>query len=111
MNNVFRWLAPLVALAALQALAIQPTSAQDVDRRTANSGNVVLEDVPEIPAEIGQALERYQNVRSAGLAGWSADGESIYIETRFAEVSQLHRVDEPGGMRRQLQAADVLVRR
>ncbi|MBL37731.1 MAG: TetR family transcriptional regulator [Xanthomonadales bacterium] len=102
MNNVFRWLAPLVALAALQALAIQPTSAQDVDRRTANSGNVVLEDVPEIPAEIGQALERYQNVRSAGLAGWSADGESIYIETRFAEVSQLHRVDEPGGMRRQL---------
>ena len=41
-------------------------------------------------------------MRSAGLAGWSVDGESIFIETRFAEVSQLHRVDEPGGMRRQL---------
>ncbi len=102
MKNAIRWLAPLVALAALQVLAVQPTSAQDVDRRTANSGNVVLEDVPEIPAEIGQALERYQNVRSAGFAAWSVDGESIFIETRFAEVSQLHRVDAPGGMRRQL---------
>jgi len=90
----------LITFAALAAFHF--ASAQDVDRRTANSGNVVLEDVPAIPAEIGQALERYQNVRSAGLAGWSADGESIFIETRFAEVSQLHRVDRPGGMRRQL---------
>jgi len=85
----------------LAALAAMPAPAE-VERRTANSGNVVLEDVPEIPAEIGEALKRYQNVRSAGLAGWSADGESIYIETRFAEVNQLHRVDRPGGARRQL---------
>jgi len=97
MNKSILWLAALVVPAMFQA-----AQAQEVDRRTANSGNVVLEDVPEIPADIGQALERYQNVRSAGLAGWSADGEAIYIETRFAEVSQLHRVDEPGGMRRQL---------
>jgi len=85
----------LIALMPLVGIA-------EVDRRTANSGNVVLEDVPEIPEDIGEALRRYQNVRSAGLAGWSADGESIYIETRFAEVSQLHRVDRPGGMRRQM---------
>ncbi|MBS3746775.1 MAG: S9 family peptidase [Wenzhouxiangellaceae bacterium] len=92
----------LAMLAALVLFLLQPAQAEEIDRRTANSGNVVLEDVPEIPAEIGQALERYQNVRSAGLAGWSADGESIFIETRFADVSQLHRVDQPGGMRRQL---------
>ena len=85
----------LIALMPLVGIA-------EVDRRTANSGNVVLEDVPEIPSDIGEALRRYQNVRSAGLAGWSADGESILIETRFAEVSQLHRVDRPGGMRRQM---------
>ncbi|MGK7297099.1 MAG: S9 family peptidase [Candidatus Wenzhouxiangella sp. M2_3B_020] len=77
-------------------------AAQDVERRTANSGNVVLEDVPEIPDEIGEALRRYQNVRSASMAGWTPDGDGIYIETRFAEVSQLHRVTIPGGMRRQL---------
>ncbi|NBB91870.1 MAG: prolyl oligopeptidase family serine peptidase [Gammaproteobacteria bacterium] len=74
----------------------------DVDRRTANSGNVVLEDVPEIPASISEALTRYQNTRSAGLIDWSADGESLYIATRFAEVSQIHRVDQPGGARHQL---------
>ncbi|NEZ04687.1 S9 family peptidase [Wenzhouxiangella sp. XN201] len=74
----------------------------EVDRRTANSGNVVLEDVPEIPERISEALTQYQNTRSAGLIDWSADGESIYISTRFAEVSQIHRVDQPGGTRHQL---------
>jgi dipeptidyl aminopeptidase/acylaminoacyl peptidase len=85
----------LVCFAAAPALA-------EVDRRTANSGNVVLEDVPEIPASIGEALTRYQNTRSAGLIDWSADGESLYIATRFAEVAQIHRVDQPGGARHQL---------
>jgi len=106
MKNAYHWLTTtliaIAALAALQSVSIQSAMAQEVDRRTANAGNVVLEDVPEIPADIGEALRRYQNVRSAGLAGWSADGESVFIETRFAEVSQLHRVDAPGGMRRQL---------
>jgi dipeptidyl aminopeptidase/acylaminoacyl peptidase len=91
----------VLALATVLA-SLVPVVYADVERRTANSGNVVLEDVPEIPEDIGEALRRYQNVRSAGLAGWSADGEAIYIETRFAEVSQLHRVAEPGGMREQL---------
>ncbi|MDT8448915.1 MAG: alpha/beta fold hydrolase [Wenzhouxiangellaceae bacterium] len=89
---------PAIILAALLPVTLMAA----VDQRTANSGNVVLEGVPEIPADIGEALRRYQNTRSAGLAAWSADGRSIYIETRFAEVSQLHRVDHPGGMRRQL---------
>ena len=97
MTRTIHWSAAILALALCPLVA-----AQDGDRRTANSGNVVLEDVPEIPDDIGEALRRYQNVRSAGLAGWSADGEAIYIETRFAEVSQLHRVAEPGGMREQL---------
>jgi dipeptidyl aminopeptidase/acylaminoacyl peptidase len=92
------------ALAAAGLLALSSVAAAEVEveRRTANSGNVVLEDVPEIPAEIGEALNRYQNIRSASLAGWTSDGESIYIETRFGDVSQLHRVDQPMGMRRQL---------
>jgi len=84
-----------IALLALPALA-------DVDRRTANSGNVVLEDVPEIPAEIRDALTRFQNTRSAGFLDWTEDGQSIYIRTRFAEVNQIHRVDKPGGARHQL---------
>lgn len=91
-----------IVVSTLLALLLALPAAAQVERRAANSGNVILEDVPEIPSDIGEALRRYQNVRSAGLAGWTADGEAIYIETRFAEVSQLHRVANPGGTRRQL---------
>jgi Tol biopolymer transport system component len=92
----------MLAASILATLMLLAPAQAEVDRRLANSGNVVLEDVPEIPADIREALSRYQNTRSAGLAGWSADGESIYISTRFAEVNQLHRVDRPGGARHQL---------
>ena len=70
--------------------------------RTANNGNLVMEDVPEIPADIVDGLNRYLNVRSASFREWAADGQSMYITTRFADVSQLHRVDMPGGARHQV---------
>jgi len=74
----------------------------DVMTRTANNGNLVMEDVPEIPASIVADLNRYQNVRSAGFRGFSKDGRSIFISTRFGDVSQIHRVDMPMGARHQL---------
>ncbi len=73
-----------------------------VEQRTANNGNLVMEDIPEIPAAVVDDLNRFQNVRSAAFLDWSADGNSIYISTRFAEVNQVHRVDRPGGARNQL---------
>lgn len=72
------------------------------DQRTANNGNLVMEDIPAIPAEVVADLNRFQNVRSASFLDWSADGNSIFISTRFADVNQLHRVDRPGGARHQL---------
>ncbi len=74
----------------------------DVERRTLNDGNLILEDIPEIPARIVGDLNRYQNVRAASFLAWSEDGESVYISTRFGEVEQIHRVDMPGGAREQL---------
>ncbi|MEM7054936.1 MAG: alpha/beta fold hydrolase, partial [Pseudomonadota bacterium] len=82
--------------------AFSGLKADAVAERTANSGNVVLEDVPEIPQSIRNDLRRYQNVRSAGVLDWTADGSGLYISTRFAEVSQIHRVNQPGGTRQQL---------
>jgi len=90
------------SLVVLAALAVTAAGAQDIDRRTVNDGNLVMEDVPEIPADIVDALNRYQNVRSAGFRGWTGDGDGIFIETRFGDVSQIHRVDMPGGARYQL---------
>ncbi|MEL7184821.1 MAG: prolyl oligopeptidase family serine peptidase [Pseudomonadota bacterium] len=74
----------------------------DVDRRVVNNGNLVLEDIPEIPADVVDDLNRFQNIRSAAFRGWSRDGQSLYVTTRFDDVSSLHRVDMPMGARRQL---------
>ncbi|MCH2057695.1 MAG: S9 family peptidase [Thalassotalea sp.] len=74
----------------------------EVNVRTANNGNLVMEDVPKIPQRIVDDLNRYQNVRSAPFRGFTKDGKSIYIATRFGDVSQLHRVDMAGGARHQL---------
>ena len=78
----------------------------DVQRWTANDGQLVLEGIPEIPASLPQTIDRYLNIRSAQFAEWSKDSKSIFIKTRFGHVNQLHRVDEPGGARYQLTFGD-----
>ena len=91
----------ILTTAATALLAALPATA-DVERRTANNGQLVMEDVPPIPESIVDDLNRYQNVRSAGFADWAEDGEGIYVYTRFGDVTQMHRVDMPGGARRQM---------
>ena len=83
-------------LLAVSALAAEPVS------RTANNGNLVMQDIPPIPEQIVADLNRYQNVRSAGFRDWTVDGKGIYVTTRFGDVSQIHRVDMPGGARYQV---------
>lgn len=83
-------------------IVAQDTGDSPVIRTTANNGNLVMEDVPPIPDTLVAELNRYQNVRSAPFLGFSADGNSLFISTRFGEVSQLHRVDMAGGARQQL---------
>ncbi len=93
MSRIVFALFAVVAAAAAQA---------EVTRTVANNGNLVMEDIPEIPADIVDSLNRYQNVRSGAFRAWTADGEGMFISTRFADTSQLHRVDMPGGARHQL---------
>ncbi len=82
-------------LAALPALAQMPETKREV------VGNRTSENIPEIPAALLEQLNRYQNTRGAGLAGWTKEG-CLLIGTRFAETSQVHRVCQPLGMREQL---------
>ncbi|MEM9533606.1 MAG: alpha/beta fold hydrolase [Pseudomonadota bacterium] len=70
--------------------------------RTLNNGNLVLSDIPEIPAEVADALNRYENVRYGSFLDFTEDGKSIYIGTRFGETNQVHRVEMAGGARRQI---------
>ncbi len=64
-------------------------------------GNLVFEGIPAIPRDVSNRLSQYENVRGHGFADWTSDG-GILISTRFAEVSQVHKVAFPGGARRQL---------
>ena len=90
------------ALGAAVALLAAGAYAAGVTRTETNNGNLVMEDVPPIPAEIVDDLNRYLNVRGATFAGWQQDSSGVFISTRFADVDQLHRVDKPGGARHQL---------
>jgi dipeptidyl aminopeptidase/acylaminoacyl peptidase len=65
-------------------------------------GNMVLEDVPEVPNEIKERLKQYQNTRSASFQAWLPNDEGILISTRFGNTTQLHVVNKPGGSRKQI---------
>jgi len=84
-----------LALMAPPALAETPAVAR------VEVGNRVSENLPEVPAELIERLDRYQNTRGASFAGWLEDG-SLVVTTRFAETNQAHRVRTPLGMREQL---------
>ena len=91
-----------IQLTALLIFLASAPLAADIVRTTANGGNLVMEDVPAIPANVVAELARYQAVRSAAFQDWTQDGRGVYVNTRFADVPQLHRVDRPGGARHQL---------
>ncbi|MBD3226299.1 MAG: prolyl oligopeptidase family serine peptidase [Caldithrix sp.] len=74
--------------------------AGDVQKR--ELGNLVLENIPEIPEQIKDRLMQYQNVRGASFRDWQPDGQGIMISTRFGETSQFHLVEDPLGMRKQI---------
>ena len=88
-----------ILLAVVIAFAI--TSPANATPERMERGNLVLEGVPEIPAEISQRLEQYQNTRAASFGSWLHDG-SMLISTRFGDTNQVHRVRQPLGSRQQL---------
>ena len=64
--------------------------------------NLVVEGVPKIPASLAETADRYGNYRSATLADWHPVRRELLISTRFADVTEIHRVATPGGARTQL---------
>ncbi len=92
-----RYLSILLAITfIISAAALAPAA----ERR--EEGNLVIEGIPEIPQDIMDRTLQYQNIRGASVIGWDAEGEGLYISTRFAETRQIHYVSKPGGMRGQI---------
>ena len=89
----------LILFVLIQILANMELMAQ-VERK--EKGNLVIENIPEIPNNLNDRLRQYQNVRGAFLADWMPDGESMLFSTRFGETNQFHTISEAGGMRKQI---------
>ncbi|MGI9530188.1 S9 family peptidase [Lutimonas sp.] len=87
----------LISFLILLAVFASP---QAQERR--EEGNMILEDIPEIPAEITSRILQYQNTRSASFVDWIPGDQGMLISTRFGSTSQLHTVTMPGGARSQI---------
>ena len=62
--------------------------------------NMEVRGAPEVSATVAETLARYRNARSAALVDWI--GDEVLVATRFGDSTQLHRVETPLGMRRQV---------
>ncbi len=91
-------LACSIAVSICAAGALAQSGATIATRQV---GTATLENVPEIPADVRAAVQRYQNYRAATFQDWLPDG-SMLITTRFGATHQIHRVAAPGGARTQL---------
>src|SRR5512145_146525 len=91
-------LACSVAVSICAAGALAQTSSSIATRQV---GTATLENVPEVPADVAAAVQRYQNYRAASFQDWLSDC-SILIGTVFATTQHIHRVTTPGGARTQI---------
>ncbi|HEX9954692.1 MAG TPA: prolyl oligopeptidase family serine peptidase, partial [Allosphingosinicella sp.] len=88
-------------LAALLLLSVAVPGFAQKPVQTRQVGSATLQNVPAIPADVAQAVQRYQNYREATFEDWLPDG-SMLIGTRFGATRQIHRVAAPGADRTQL---------
>lgn len=63
---------------------------------------LTAEDMPRVPLALAERARPYLEARAAGFAGWDPKTRAVLISTRFANVSQLHRVSAPLGARTQI---------
>jgi dipeptidyl aminopeptidase/acylaminoacyl peptidase len=97
-------LALSLALLSLVLSSLSTVAAREVSR--VERGNLVMENIPDVPVAMRERLRLYQSARGAGFLDFTPDGRSILIQTRFGETNQLHRIDAPQGMRRQVSFYD-----
>lgn len=64
--------------------------------------NLVVENIPKVPASLVEKVARYTEFRSATLSDWHPTKREMLISTRFGDTAQVHRVSAPGAARYQL---------
>ena len=92
-------LASWIVLAAWPDVGLR---AADGPSTVAPGGNLILDGVPPVPAEIVEQVGRYGEARSATFADWHPTRPEMLVLTRFGDTPQVHLVKMPGGARSQL---------
>jgi dipeptidyl aminopeptidase/acylaminoacyl peptidase len=92
--TVMRSILPILAFLMVNAFAL----CQDKKE----IGNLVTENIPDIPAELRERMNQYQNARGASPGSWKPDGNGMLMSTRFGETSQIHLITFAGGARKQI---------
>jgi dipeptidyl aminopeptidase/acylaminoacyl peptidase len=64
--------------------------------------NLVVENIPPIPASLVEDVRRYTEARLAILADWHPTQREMLIVSRFGNTPQIHHLKMPGGARTQL---------
>jgi dipeptidyl aminopeptidase/acylaminoacyl peptidase len=92
---------------AILLLAVAPAMAQGSGAAAQPAvikpgDNMVVENIPPVPAAIAEKANQYGEFRSAAIRDWNPVKREMLIGTRFADVPQIHLVKSPGGARTQL---------
>lgn len=72
------------------------------DGTVAPNENLVVEGVPPITKSLVEEIGQYTESRAAAFLSWHPTRREMLIQTRFADVPQIHSVAMPGGARKQL---------
>lgn len=88
LRAVFRAAAAVLAAAAL--------ASQAQGEFLVPPKNLVLDGIPPIPAEIAAKTAPYTEFRPSAMLDWHPEKREILVRQRRGNVSQLHRVAEPG---------------
>jgi dipeptidyl aminopeptidase/acylaminoacyl peptidase len=101
--NLFNRFATIALAAILVALPAGAQGGSPNQPAAIKPGdNLVVENIPAVPASIAEKANQYGEFRSAGLQDWDPVKREMLIGTRFADVPEIHRVKMPGGDRTQL---------
>ena len=78
------------------------TFALGQDAVIAPNQNLILQNIPAVPASIAERADRYTNYRTAAMWSWHPSKREMLIGTRFGDTVQVHSVAMPGGARTQV---------
>jgi dipeptidyl aminopeptidase/acylaminoacyl peptidase len=97
-----RWFAVVALVISSLPVLAQGNAAAPQQAVIRPGDNLVLENVPPVPASIAEKANQYGEFRAAGIQDWDPVRREMLITTRFADVPQIHVVKMPGGARTQL---------